>query len=153
MIWVRRVGGVVLGIVAVVVFFAMAPDEPSGAASGNEVDMIMADDEANQGLTDGAPQQAVVNGWAHRDLLEFIAREQLSQNAVDPDERPAALLLLGVLGVVLHLATSRPLPKSVDGALSDGSQRWRRPTSVGEPARQGGPATGSTFQSMFDDRP
>ena len=62
----------------------------------------MVSDTLNQGRTEGAPQQSVVNGWTARDLLELTAKQGVEAR----DHRPAALLTLLVLGMCLALATS-----------------------------------------------
>ena len=99
----RRIGALVLAVAAVVVFFAMAPQSANENVR-SDVSAALADDSLNQGRAEGAPQQAVVNGWAARDLLAIQARAIADQNP--PDGRPAALLLIAVLGVMLGLATS-----------------------------------------------
>lgn len=106
--WISRVVGAVLIVGATAgVWFGMAP-ETSGTDFVSQIDAAMAEEASNQEMTDGAPQQAVVNGWVARDLLEIIA----TQGAAGPaqDERPAALIAIGVLGLALGLATTRPAP-------------------------------------------
>ena len=66
----------------------------AAAALGGSAGIIMAD-TANNARTEGAPQQTVVNGWTAKDLLTVIARE----GARPSDERPAALLVLVVIGI------------------------------------------------------
>jgi hypothetical protein len=97
----RRVGAIVLALAAVVVWFAMAPDESSDRSS--EIARVLADYELNEGRTQGAPQQQVVNGWAAKDLLTIIAKQQ---NESVTDERLPALAVLIVLGLALFAATS-----------------------------------------------
>jgi hypothetical protein len=98
---VRRVGAIVLAFAAVVIWFAMAPDEPSDRS--RDIASALADYELNDGRTQGAPQQQVVNGWVAKDLLTIIAEEQ---NDSVTDERLPALAVLVVLGLALHIATS-----------------------------------------------
>jgi hypothetical protein len=73
----------------------------------------MFEDTLNQGRTEGAPQQTVVNGWTARDLLELTAK----QGAEARDHRPAALLSLLVLGLCLALATSGPAARGQSLAM------------------------------------
>lgn len=104
---VRRIGAVLLACAAVFVWFAMAPEEPTTFDSEGALSLIQAEDDANNELTDGAPQQTVVNGWTANQLLELLVR----QNSTAPtpaDDRPAALLALGVLGIALIGATGGP---------------------------------------------
>jgi hypothetical protein len=98
---VRRVGAIVLALAAVVVWFAMAPDESSDRSP--EIASALADYELNNARTQGAPQQQVVNGWVAKDLLTVIAEQQ---NESVTDERLPALAVLVVLGLALHVATS-----------------------------------------------
>ena len=94
---VRRIGAIVLVLAALVVWFAMAPDDGDRAA---DVESALSEYELNEALTEGAPQQQVVNGWVARDLLAVIARQET-------DERLPALAGLAVLGIALHLATTK----------------------------------------------
>lgn len=132
MIWVRRIGSVLLAAAAVTVWFAMAPADvqtglsrsaadnlPSTTVDRDDIAAIMTDDGLNQGTADSAPQQSVVNGWTARDLLEAIAqqgadtyRAVVAAAQPDPipptperDQRPAALLVLAVIGLALAAFT------------------------------------------------
>ena len=69
---------------------------------GGDVPEALLVDTANNARTEGAPQQAVVNGWTAKDLLTVIARE----GAQPSDERPAALLVLVVVGIAGMIAMS-----------------------------------------------
>jgi hypothetical protein len=79
------------------------------------VQEALSDFDANDARTEGAPQQQVVNGWVARDLLSIIALEQneLVEAArtahAEPDNRPAALLVIAVLAIALWGATSTPV--------------------------------------------
>jgi hypothetical protein len=86
------------------IWFGMAP-ESSGNDFVSRIDNVMTEEASNQELTEGAPQQTVVNGWVARDLLEIVAR----QDAAGPaqDERPAALIAVAVLGIAVGLATTK----------------------------------------------
>ena len=107
---VRKLGAILIALAAVVVWFAMAPgstSEPTldAETSASAIESIMTNDVVDQGRAEGAPQQAVVNGWTSRDLLEVLAKQGAVSGAED-DNRPAALLLLAVIGVALILFTS-----------------------------------------------
>ncbi len=109
---VRRAGAIVLAFAAVVIWFAMAPDESSDRSS--DIASALAEYELNEARTEGAPQQQVVNGWVARDLLTVIAEQQ---NDSVTDERLPALAVLVVLGLALHIATSTR-PNAADGVAS-----------------------------------
>jgi hypothetical protein len=77
----RPLGFIALAILAVIVWFAMAPsvasappDVPSAAQYERLISQALSDNEANEARTDSAPQQQVVNGWVARDLLSIIAK-------------------------------------------------------------------------------
>jgi hypothetical protein len=94
----RRVGAVVLVLAAIVVWFAMAPEDRS-----SDISQALTDYSLNEARTQGAPQQQVVNGWVAKDLLTIIAEQQ---NDAASDERVPALAGLLVLGVALYVFTS-----------------------------------------------
>ena len=66
---IRRVGAVVLAAAAMWVVFNLTPADTT-SYQDYRVAAAMADDRANQSGAQGAPQQAVVNGWTARDLLD-----------------------------------------------------------------------------------
>lgn len=136
MILVRQIGLALLAAAAVAVFFVMEPEEgglppdlptfaPEASDYADLVDQALSDFEANEARADSAPQQQVVAGWAAKDLLTILALEG-AQNveALDAltdqndliyraattreqrDDRPAALLVIGVLAIALWGATS-----------------------------------------------
>jgi hypothetical protein len=121
MITFRRIGLAVLAVAAIAVFFVLAPDSSAPELSvltpdyGNMVQEALSDFDANDARTEGAPQQQVVNGWVARDLLSIIALEQneLVEAArtahAEPDNRPAALLVIAILAIALWGATSTPV--------------------------------------------
>lgn len=128
MILVRRIGAIILGVAAIAVFFIMAPDNASEISDSSDVSRVLANDDLNQSNASGAPQQAVVNGWVARDLLEVIARDQLENKQVD--HRPSALLLLGLLLMVLYVVTSESrakIPSSSHGAAQSNAAPTRNP--------------------------
>lgn len=125
---VRRIGALLLIGAALYVWFAKAPDAPAHHHR-DAVAAIEHQDDANNRLTQGAPQQAVVNGWTTNRYLRLISA-QLDANGsrqAARDIRPAALLVLGVFGIaLLALTTPGPLVPSLGG---------RRPTdSAAAPA-------------------
>lgn len=95
---IRVVGGLVLAIAAVAIYFGMATHNTASAA---DISSALLDDSLNQKAATGAPQQSVVNGWTARDLLTVIARQGERH-----DDRPSALLAVLVLGVALSVSTS-----------------------------------------------
>ncbi len=123
---VRQVGALLLAAAAIAIWFLMAPAEveapdvqvqESVADRSNDITDALLNYEANEALTQGAPQQAVVNGWVAKDLLTIIAEQQneaLTRDEVPPpiqpitpnDERIPAFAGLLVLGLVLALVTS-----------------------------------------------
>ncbi len=109
---VRRIGAIVLALAAIVVWFAMAPDSSSDRSS--DIASALAEYELNEGRTQGAPQQQVVNGWVAKDLLTVIAEQQ---NDSVTDERLPALAVLVILGLALHIATSTR-PAEAEGVAS-----------------------------------
>lgn len=97
----RRIGAAVLALTAVIIWFAMAPDDSSDRS--RDISRALATYELNDARTEGAPQQQVVNGWVAKDLLTVIAEQQ---NDPTTDTRLPALAVLGVLGLALHIGTS-----------------------------------------------
>lgn len=105
---VRRIGAGVLVVAAVGAWFGLAPSSDHIPDRGNLISQAVADDVSNNLLTEGAPQQQVVNGWTARDLLIVIAKQQddQAQQVADlRDQRPAALLLVLVVAAALGLTT------------------------------------------------
>lgn len=120
---VRLGGAIVLAVAAVLVFFIAKPDVSKFKADQSAA---LADDSLNNARAEGAPQQAVVNGWTTRDLLTVIAAENRQR-----DPRIPAELVLAVLGLALIAATSEgptkqpvlprnPLPADFDSVTVGG---------------------------------
>jgi hypothetical protein len=106
---VRRIGAVVLTIAAIAVWLGMAPTPDDDAdVYPTRITAALAADTENNKSTQGAPQQAVVNGWTARDLLTVIAQEGAAKEP--RDQRPGALLVLVIMGLGLGLATGRLRP-------------------------------------------
>ena len=97
--WVRLVGALVLAVAAVAIYFGMAPAEKVSATE--RADLALSLNKQNESEADSAPKQTVVNGWIARDLLTIIASESDRS-----DNRPAALLTLGIVGIAFFGATS-----------------------------------------------
>ena len=114
MLVLRRVLLVVIAAAAVVVTLVGAPYEAAGlpgpGAIRDDVRAALAIDEANQSLTESAPQQSAANGWVARDLLAVIANAQADQlwtaQSGMRDDRPVYLLALAVLALCVIGATS-----------------------------------------------
>ena len=117
---VRRIGLAVLALGALAIFFLMEPDIPEEGSLNLSatnyqalIDLAMSDYNANDALTDSAPQQQVVNGWVARDLLQIQARQladvldaltqetESGQLVATTDPRVPALLVVAVLAICL----------------------------------------------------
>lgn len=126
---VRKVGAAVLLVAAVWVWFNLSPavqPDHRGARSS-----INAEDDLNNANTEGAPQQAVVNGWTNLQYEELISK-QLDTNASAGlrDDRPPAMLGLCVAGIAL-IALTTPGPMTVSpGASSSPRPRDPDPASI-----------------------
>ncbi len=145
---VRRAGAAVLALAAIAVWFLMAPEEPETpvvqtqeqvADRSREIAEALADYQMNESRTQGAPQQAVVNGWVTKDLLTIMVRQQndaLTRAEVPPpvppvvpnDERIPALVGLLVLGLALAVATS---PRSTTADHSPATHRHEQSSDSG----------------------
>jgi hypothetical protein len=106
MVLVRRVGYALIALAAIGVWLFMAPQPGETVAQDKRVSQINDEDDANNAMTEGAPQQEVVNGWTSVAYLELIS-DQLNTTP-EPDRRPAALLTLLVLAACLHCGTASP---------------------------------------------
>lgn len=115
---VRKIGAVVLVVAAIAVWFGLKPSDSALNMDSIQIAAIMADDQANQERAEGAPQQTVVNGWTARNLLEVIA-QQGTTPAADQDQRPAALLVLTVIGVALLAFTTTGSGSKRQDSLED----------------------------------
>lgn len=113
--------------VSLVVLLAIAvplglvgPTKPDTKAYDKAVTRALADADANEATAEGAPQQAVVNGWLARDLMEV----QIKQNN---DE----LVLLHLTVAVLIAAL---LAVVIAGGAAARPKRTAEPTTPGERA-------------------
>lgn len=116
----RSLGFALCAIAAVAVFVLLAPNVPtptptlpSATHYESLISQALDDDRSNNLLTEGAPQQQVVNGWTAKDLLTIIAKQNIdiltSQGAVVDatgtlqtvpfDERVPALLVIAVIAL------------------------------------------------------
>ena len=132
---VRRIGSGLLALAALVVWVAMAPEEPSAASTASHDRLItqaLDEFEVNNDNAQGAPQQQVVNGWVARDLLSIVAAQQNDLIAAaapeSTDPRVPALLTLAVVGLALLGATT-PAPAGAVPATA----RAGKPLAGGEP--------------------
>ena len=105
---IRLIGSAVIAALALLTLVAFSPTTPAADFSADRAS-TWAEDSVNQENTTGAPQQQVVNGWTANALLDLIS-EQLDEQP-PPDQRPAVLLMLGVLMLALMAATT-PAPKA-----------------------------------------
>jgi hypothetical protein len=90
----------------------------------------MSDYNANDALTDSAPQQQVVNGWVARDLLQIQARQladvldaltqetESGQLVATTDPRVPALLVVAVLAICLIGFTAEPQGSRIPVSLA-----------------------------------
>lgn len=102
-----RWGAVLVVIGAVGAFLLFQPDTSGSEISYAEQREAIAEaDDANNDRTEGAPQQAVVNGWTTIDQLELLSiqQEESDIRREQSDNRRDALLLLLVVGVALAAA-------------------------------------------------
>lgn len=113
---IRRIGATLLAAAAVWIMVALAPQN---TVTADDITKVMLGDTLNQARTEGAPQQAVVNGWTARDLLELTAKQGVESR----DHRPAALLTLLVLGMCLALTTTAPPKPDEPGSAQGNAQR------------------------------
>ena len=104
---VRRIAGFALAVAAGLVWVLMAPEDPHTSDYGSARDSIASNDDANNVMASGAPQQTVVNGWTSNDYLDLMS-EQLDALAQPDrvDRRPGILLLIASLGLAVLLVTS-----------------------------------------------
>ncbi len=68
---------------------------------------IAREDDLNNGSTEGAPQQEVVNGWTTIAYLELLSEQQERS-----DNRRDGLLVVGLVGLATLLLTGQARPAS-----------------------------------------
>lgn len=108
---VRRIGAVALLAAAIAVWFGMAPDSPDNSKL---ISSIESGDDANNTIAEGAPQQAVVNGWTNLEYLHLISKQlDEASSAEVRDDRPEAMLGLCVAGIALLALTNPSLGTTV----------------------------------------
>ena len=127
---IRRIGIATLAIAAVLVCVLLAPtpvETPERASTHTAtLQQIDSSHQSNNSSAQGAPQQAVVNGWTTNELLIHIPNqleEQLQTPQAEPaqDERPAALLLVLVLAACLHWGTQGTAGTKISNSIEDPS--------------------------------
>jgi hypothetical protein len=89
---------VILVLAAIALWFGMAPEDSYEDVRAD----IESTDDLNNASTDGAPQQAVVNGWTTIDYLELLSIQQ-----EESDDRRDSLFLLALVGGAVGMATWR----------------------------------------------
>ncbi len=141
----RRVGAGLLAVTAVWISLGMAPAQPDQPVDADfKIAQIEDMDDANNEITEGAPQQAVVNGWTANELLKLLVQQNAQQSREQPrDDRPTALLLIGVLGIALFGLTSG----SAAGRAPVATSAWTVPTSPTPALRN--PTDGETTPSSL----
>ena len=114
---IRLIGSLVIALAAVVVLVTAGPSPVEAGDARVDRTTIWVEDESNQSRTEGAPQQTVVNGWTGNALLDLIS-EQLDDVAApaEVDNRPAALLTLGVLLLALATVTTPSTQRQINRA-------------------------------------
>lgn len=120
--FVRAVGLLVIAVAAVSVARSEGP-QPAVVHSGadyqshaGDLALVKAGDKLNQKNADNVYQQAVVNGWVSRDLLELQVKQldELGVAASDTtyvtpgasDDRPVQLLMYAVIAMCWFGATT-----------------------------------------------
>ncbi len=138
----RRWGLVTLSVAALLVFFIMDPGPPEEGSRNLSatnyqtlIDIAMSDYDANDALTESAPQQQVVNGWVARDLLQIQTRQLADlldvlteedasgQVVASIDPRTPALLVIAVLAIAIIGITSEQNPGPLRSGGTDRSAR------------------------------
>lgn len=81
------------------VWFDDGPPRPASHAA--ERAEIEANDDLNNGSTEGAPQQTVVNGWTEIAYLKLISEQLDEQRRQETDDRPVFLLAMCLIGIAV----------------------------------------------------
>lgn len=155
---VRRIGAVVFAAVAVLLWFVLAP---AGAGSHNHdfapaISAALTDFDKNNATAESAPQQAVVNGWAAKDLLTVMAQEQntaLQPASAPRDNRVPGELALLVVAVAFFGAISgarRPVPMNLLAPRTTGRQAAREEVEGVIGAFESGQLTEAAFEQQID---
>ena len=88
-VWALRALAVGMTAAFLSVWFGMSPETDYAEIRST----IEENDNANNSMTEGAPQQAVVNGWTANEYLQLLSLQQ-----EESDDRRDAMLLLALLG-------------------------------------------------------
>jgi hypothetical protein len=142
---IRVSGFGVCAAAAVAVFVLLAPKVPTSTPTlpnatqyQSLIEQALADGTANNATAQGAPQQAVVNGWTARDLLTIIAKEDqdilTAQGAVVDatgtlqttpfDERIPGLLVIAIFAVSwAGISAPRPIAAVAERPIAP-AQPW-----------------------------
>ncbi|WP_029138093.1 hypothetical protein [Nakamurella lactea] len=131
----RIIAGVLIAAAAAAIWITMWPSAGAGTAKSN-LAAIQSADQVNQLTTNGAAQQAVVNGWTTRDLLVAMAEEEKAGS-----DRTTALLGIGVIGIAL--AIMLPAGRRTERILAPTAQEVEVPQSPWSPSNTAGGAAPS----------
>jgi hypothetical protein len=140
---VRRVGFSILAVLAIIVWFSLAPSKAKSVAQYERaIAAASSDFETNNGTADSAPQQSVVNGWFSRDIQTIMAEQNNDLLRTSSDRRVPALLLLGLLAFCLHCLTlpgqastvaSQPSPPGPQPDARQSAESWSFPVAGAPP--------------------
>jgi hypothetical protein len=142
---VRRVGFCILAVLAIIVWFTLAPTRAKSVSQyEGAIAAANLNYETNNIAADSAPQQDVVNGWFNRDMQIIMAEQNNELLRAGTDRRVPALLLLGLLAFCLHGLTSpgkaptgapQPSPEGPQPADRQSAQSWAFPAAAAPPPR------------------
>lgn len=96
--WLQLVIAGLLALSALMIWAGMSPEESYADLRASIEDL----DDANNQQAQGAPQQAVVNGWTTIEYLNLLSTQQEQS-----DDRRDALILVGLVGGAAAIATRR----------------------------------------------
>jgi hypothetical protein len=135
---IRTAGFGALAIAAVLITFLGAPEAPKPTDTSTfdrQIEVALADYEANNARTQGAPQQEVVNGWVTKDLLTVLTEQTNAMLATSQssaaDPRIPLLLMLFVLAACLHALTAPATRARTEGAPDAGAGFDKAPPPSG----------------------
>ncbi len=102
---IRLTGALLIVVAAVVIWVSMAPDPVADRT--DSVQEALVESTINEAGAEGAPQQAVVNGWVARDLLTVVASTTNEAARADQQaaDRLAAEVALLAVAVAFGIAT------------------------------------------------
>lgn len=107
---VRRIGILLLVLLAVAVPLGLAPGKPDTSGYKAEVAAAQVLADMNEESASGAPQQQVVNGWHEQDLLETMIAQ--NNDMLQYQHTTSVLLVVAVLAVGWGILWSGRKPES-----------------------------------------